>query len=267
MKAETPGRITGGRLKPLAVGCLLAALGAAQAIGGGQAHAGEAARTVTVVELFTSQGCSSCPPADQTLANLAADPSVIALTFPVDYWDYLGWRDTFARPDFSKRQKGYAKVRGDNEVYTPQAVINGSVAVIGSDEHKVRGAIETARRSGHGPSVPISARVEGDKVIVEVPAGAPLPGQRTSLWIAAFREPTTVSIDKGENTGRTVTYTNVVERWQVLGIWDGTAMRVELPLADIAQDGTAGCAVILQAKKHDKPSRILGAAKIDLLSN
>lgn len=257
MTVRAHGRITGRRLGPLAVGCVLAALAIGPA----------AAEPVTVVELFTSQGCSSCPPADETMARLAADPDVVALTFPVDYWDYLGWQDTFARPDFSKRQKGYAKTRGDNEVYTPQAVINGTDAVIGSNEASVRSAIATVKAEGRVPDVAIRARVEGDKVVVEVPAGTPPEGERSALWIAAYRKPTTVTIDKGENTGRTLTYTNVVERWQVLGIWDGTAMTVELPLADIVQDETAGCAVILQTKRKHAPSRIIGAAKIDLSMN
>ena len=100
-----------------------------------------------VVELFTSQGCSSCPPADKILGELAKDPSVIALSMPIDYWDYLGWKDTLADARFTARQRAYSRVRGDREVYTPQAVINGSVHVIGSDRAGIENAINTTRKT------------------------------------------------------------------------------------------------------------------------
>jgi len=102
-----------------------------------------------VVELFTSQGCSSCPPADKIIGELAKDPSVIALSLPIDYWDYLGWKDTLADSRFSARQRAYSQVRGDRNVYTPQAVVNGSLHVIGSDRDSIEGAIiDTTRSSG-----------------------------------------------------------------------------------------------------------------------
>src|ERR1700761_2418884 len=99
-----------------------------------------------VVELFTSQGCSSCPPADKVIGDLAKDPSVIALSMPIDYWDYLGWKDTLADSRFSARQRAYSRMRGDREVYTPQAVVNGEVHVIGSDREALDTAIESTGR-------------------------------------------------------------------------------------------------------------------------
>src|SRR6476660_1327037 len=102
-----------------------------------------------VVELFTSQGCSSCPPADQIIGELAKDPSIIALSLPIDYWDYLGWKDTLADSRFSARQKAYSHMRGEREVYTPQVVVNGSAHVIGSDRVRIEGAIsDTGKRDG-----------------------------------------------------------------------------------------------------------------------
>ncbi len=234
---------------------------AALVFSGPVALAGE---TEAVVELFTSQGCSSCPPADSTMAELARDPKVLALTFAVDYWDYLGWKDTFARPEFSKRQRQYAAARGDSAVYTPQAVINGQADVVGSDGDKIRKTIASLKASGGGLTVDVKARVAGDRIIVEIPAGTPPAQGVSAVWIAAYRAPESVEIGQGENSGRKVTYTNVVERWQVLGMWDGQAMTVELPLADIVQEDTAGCAVILQSKRDRKPGAILGATKIDL---
>src|SRR6516165_825712 len=99
-----------------------------------------------VVELFTSQGCSSCPPADRILGELAKDPSIIALSMPIDYWDYLGWKDTLADARFSARQQAYSRVRGDRDVYTPQAVINGSTHVLGSDREGIEEAIDSTRK-------------------------------------------------------------------------------------------------------------------------
>ena len=225
------------------------------------------AETVGVVELFTSQGCSSCPPGDETLTRLAADPDIVALTFSVDYWDYLGWKDTFAKPEFSERQRGYAAGRGDRAVYTPQVVVNGRTDVVGSDEKAVRAAIAEMKAGKGGLSVRIDARVEGDRIVVTVPAGEPPAKGHAALWVASYRQPETVTIGRGENDGRSITYTNVVERWQVLGMWDGKAMTVELPIADIAGDNSAGCAVILQSKLNGNPGAILGADKVDLVSH
>jgi hypothetical protein len=229
----------------------------------GPAYAGSAG----VVELFTSQGCSSCPPADRVFADIAADPDIVALTFAVDYWDYLGWRDTFAKPEFSRRQRAYADGRGDRAVYTPQVVVNGRLHMIGSDKERIMGAVESLAGAGEGLSIDVSARVQGDRIVVHVPAGKLAVGTTSALWIASYRQPETVSVDQGENAGHEVTYINVVDRWQVLGMWDGEEMTVELPLADIAQDRTAGFAVVLQSKKKGRPGPILGAAKVDLAVN
>src|SRR5919204_4107925 len=109
-----------------------------------------------VVELFTSQGCSSCPPADKVIGDLAKDPSIIALSMPIDYWDYLGWKDTLADSRFSARQKAYSHVRGDRDVYTPQAVVNGAAQVIGSDRAGIEGAINDTGKADGVMSVPVT---------------------------------------------------------------------------------------------------------------
>src|SRR5277367_4557629 len=116
-----------------------------------------------VVELFTSQGCSSCPPADKLMGELAKDPSIIALSMPIDYWDYLGWKDTLADARFSARQKAYSQVRGDRDVYTPQVVVNGSVHVIGSDLAGIESAITDTDKSEGVMSVPVSMTLAGNK--------------------------------------------------------------------------------------------------------
>src|SRR3954465_12155022 len=124
-----------------------------------------------VVELFTSQGCSSCPPADKVLGELAKDPSVIALSMPINYWDYLGWKDTLADSRFSARQKAYSHMRGDRDVYTPQAIVNGSAHVIGSDRDSIEGAIEDTIKSDGVMSVPVTMTLSGKQLTVSVAAG------------------------------------------------------------------------------------------------
>src|SRR5215469_8669907 len=108
-----------------------------------------------VIELFTSQGCSSCPPADKLLAQFTADPSLIPISLPIDYWDYLGWKDTLADPRNSARQRAYSRVRGDREVYTPQVVVNGSMHALGSDRDAIEAAIALSRKSGVALALPV----------------------------------------------------------------------------------------------------------------
>jgi hypothetical protein len=223
-----------------------------------------------VIELFTSQGCSSCPPADSILGKLAADPNIVALSFAVDYWDYLGWKDDFAHPEFTKRQRAYARARGDRSVFTPQMVINGREAVIGSHEDDVKTSLARMTDNATAPSVPILVKRAGDHIVVSVQGlsadGREAAPHHAALWIANYIKPQTVTIARGENVDKKVTYYNIVNRWQVLGMWDGGPMTVELALSDIATDDSAGLAVILQSKDNGLPGPILGAAKLDLQS-
>ncbi|ODN70282.1 DUF1223 domain-containing protein [Methylobrevis pamukkalensis] len=231
---------------------------AATAAAAGQTAAGE---PKAVVELFTSQGCSSCPPADAVLGRLATDPDILALSYAVDYWDYLGWRDTFASTENSARQRDYAMSRGDNAVYTPQAVVNGQVHVIGSKEAKIRGEIAA---QGEGLKVDVTAVLAGDRLIVTLPAVPKLHGEDPTIWLVTYEHAADVTIARGENTGRTVTYTNVVRRLQPIGMWSGEAMTIEYPMADLRREGADGCAVIVQANKDRHIGPILGAATVKL---
>jgi hypothetical protein len=221
------------------------------------ARADEAPRAV--IELFTSQGCSSCPPADARLAELARRPDVIALTLPVDYWDYLGWRDTLARPDFSVRQRAYAHLRGDRAVFTPQMVVNGVVACVGSDEAAIGRAVE--RATGERPALPVRvrARADGGVVRVEIDGAGAGPAGVWLLPVARSRE---VTIGKGENRGRVATYVNVVRGMIRIGEWAGGPARLEAPLPEGEADGYV---VLVQATRGVKPSEILGAAKTGAL--
>src|SRR5437762_9872047 len=126
------------------------------------------AQTRGVIELFTSQGCSSCPPADKLAGELARDPSLIVLSLPVDYWDYLGWKDTLALPGHTNRQRAYSKTRGDREVYTPQVVVNGARHVLGSDKSAIESALAQTRNQAGTLSLPLALSVVGEQISVSV---------------------------------------------------------------------------------------------------
>src|SRR6266571_3400772 len=143
-----------------------------------------------VIELFTSQGCSSCPAADQLLGELAGDPSLVSVSVPVDYWDYLGWKDTLADPRNTARQKAYAHARGDGEVYTPQVVVNGSLHVLGSDKAAIEHAIAQSRQNAAILSLPVTITVAGERVVVTVPERH----ARAEIWICGLAKAVTIMI-------------------------------------------------------------------------
>jgi hypothetical protein len=214
-----------------------------------------------VLELFTSQGCSSCPAADKLLAQFAGDPSVIALTLAIDYWDYLGWKDTLALTGHSKRQKAYAKARHDREIYTPQIVVNGMTHVLGSDRAAIERAIVSTRRTAATLSVPLALAVADGKLSVTVPAAGE---EHAEVWLCPVSKAVPVTIRRGENTGRTLTYHNVVRRWVKLGEWTGKPESWNLKLGDIAGRDIDHAAILLQRGASTNPSLMLGAAMIAL---
>jgi hypothetical protein len=215
--------------------------------------------THSVIELFTSQGCSSCPAADKVLAGYAERSDVLALSYNVDYWDYLGWKDTLATHDNTQRQRDYASARGDGDVYTPQAVIDGRVHLPGSQKTAIDKVI--AENAG-ALSVPIDLALAPDAVTVKIPAGASDVPHAT-LWLVMYDRSVTVPINRGENTGRTVTYSNVVRKMRPIAMWTGAAMSMDLPRSEIEHAGADNCAVLLQTESKDGlPGPILGAATI-----
>jgi hypothetical protein len=211
-----------------------------------------------VVELFTSQGCSSCPPADQLLGKLAEDSTVIALSLPIDYWDYLGWKDTLARPRHTARQRGYAHKRGDREVYTPQVVVNGAVHVLGSDQSAIERAISTTRKQTGVLSLPVKLSHIADKLTVDVPAVS--TAGPAEVWVCAVTKAVPVTIAKGENHGKTITYHNVVRRWIKLGDWSGAAKTFSIPIAELKAEGADAAAIMIQGGTAETPGTLLGAA-------
>lgn len=200
-----------------------------------------------VVELFTSQGCSSCPPADALLQQLSGDPAILALGFHVDYWDRLGWKDTLGSPAHSIRQRDYALERGDDRVYTPQAVVDGGGHAVGSNF----GAVSRLM----GAPLPVAVSLDREAGTVSVGAGQ----SSATLWRVDYTRSASVPIARGENRGRTVQYVNAVRGLTPLGKWNGQPARFDLGDCGAAP-GADACAVILQAGGEDQPGAILGAA-------
>jgi hypothetical protein len=210
-----------------------------------------------VVELFTSQGCSSCPAADKLLGELAADPSLVAISLPVDYWDYLGWKDTLALAGHSKREHAYARARGDGQVYTPQVVVNGILHVLGSDKAAIERAIVKSRKNAAPLSLPVTLAVAADGVTVDLPAGKV---GASEVWLCPISKAIPIAIGRGENRGRTITYHNVVRSWLKLGDWNGAAETWKVPLKDFQTGDIDSVAVIVQGEKAGNPGPVLGAA-------
>jgi hypothetical protein len=224
----------------------------------------QAAEPRAVVELFTSQGCSSCPPADKIIGELAKDPAVIALSMPIDYWDYLGWKDTLADARFSARQKAYSRVRGDRDVYTPQVVVNGSIHVVGSDRSGIEGAIDDSTKTGSVMSVPVTMSIVGKQINVSVAASKMPSAAHGEVWICSISRAVPISIGRGENSGREITYHNVVRNLLKVGDWNGSSDSWTVPLENISREGVDAAAVYVQDGSRDKPGPMLGAAYTSL---
>jgi hypothetical protein len=228
---------TGIRLAALA----MLALPLRSALGADAAHP-------TVVELFQSQGCSSCPPAEANVGAIADRPDVLALAFEVDYWDRLGWKDTFSKAAWTARQYAYARAMGRDGVYTPQVVVNGRVEGDGLEPSELSGLISRGDRGAGGPNVGFSGGA------VSVGAGA-APSGGADVWLARFIPRTVeVAIPRGENAGHTLPYKDVVREMVLLGHWRGEAATFPLPggdtgLAEAAIVQGSGCGPVIAAAR------------------
>jgi hypothetical protein len=211
-----------------------------------------ASRPPVVLELFTSQGCSSCPPADALLEELSSKDGVMALTYHVDYWDYLGWKDTFGSPDNSQRQYDYAKARGDMDVYTPQMIVHGGSHMVGSNRSGVATAIASA---GHVNSVGMTVAVAEKEVLIDIAAGN--SGGETTLWVLPVTSRAKVKILRGEIAGQELTYRNIVRKIVPAGMWHGEAKRFALPTDAIMPADVDSCVALLQ---RGKVGPVLGCA-------
>lgn len=237
---------------------LLVGMAAAALIVVPAAADGSRPRPKAVVELFTSQGCASCPPADALLTSLAEEDDVLALAYHVDYWDYVGWEDTFGDADFSDRQRAYAKSWGSSRIYTPQMVVNGTKDVVGSRRNEVHGALD-------GASLPleVTVGVEGDMLKITIPADASLENAVVSM--VTYLDRADVKIETGENAGKAMVYTQVVIDRQVLGMWEAkSGASLKLPMPEALGQPRTGVAVIVQKERKGMPGAILGAASLEL---
>ncbi|MGT2485409.1 DUF1223 domain-containing protein [Methylobacterium oryzae CBMB20] len=214
-----------------------------------------------VVELFTSQGCGACRSADPVLRDLAHKPGVIALTLPVTYWDYLGWKDTLALRPLTERQRAYARGRGARQVFTPQVVVDGNGFAVGSDRPALRSpdprGLPARRAAG-----PRAGEAKGDRILVEVGAAPETKSEiRGDVWLVPVLRSRAIAIQAGENGGRTATYVNVVRGMQRLGPWTGQPTRFEVPDTQARVADADSWVVLLQGAADGKPGRIFGAAK------
>jgi hypothetical protein len=225
-----------------------------------------AAAPRALLELFTSQGCSSCPPADKLLGELTADSSIVGLSLPIDMWDYLGWKDTLALPGHSIRQRAYARQRGDRQVYTPQMVVNGTTHVVGSDRAAIEQAIAETDHNSEIMTLPVLLSTASGNLTVTLkpePAAQAEPVD-AEVWLCPLLSAVAVAIGRGENSGRTVTYHNVVRAWRKLGGYSGRESTWNVPLSQIEDGRVDAAAVIVQKGTRDKPGPVLGAALLPI---
>lgn len=212
-----------------------------------------------MVELFTSQGCSSCVAADVYFAELAKRPDVIALAFHVDYWNYIGWTDPFAKPWASARQRAYRESLRTRFVYTPQMVVDGAAQTVGSNESKCDALIRAAEaKAASRPSLDLRWRGDG-ALIIDVGDGASPPGEPATLWLIGFDTERTTKVLRGENQGRTLADYHAVRSYQRLGKWAGWSAEFIVPAAEVKTLGDGGIAVLLQ---ENGTGPILTAAQI-----
>lgn len=208
-----------------------------------------------VLELFTSQGCASCPKADAMLTEMSKRPDVLALAYHVDYWDYIGWQDTFGTKENSDRQRDYAESWGSSRIFTPQLVVNGKGGLVGSKRDAVTKALG-------GASLPLDVKLveaAGDMLQISVPGK---PGQGDAMiWLVTFLDHADVTIERGENEGKKVAYTQIVTGRQVLGMWKADAgAELTLPLSEVLTGRSNGAVILIQADRGGLPGPILGAA-------
>ena len=227
---------------------------------------GKAGSSCVVVEMFTSQGCSSCPPADKFMSELGKRKDVLTLSQHVDYWDYIGWKDLFSQPWISKRQRQYSANFGERTVYTPQAVVSGWSGVVGARRPDVRALVNKVRESPSAAVLSVRQQVGHDAGwALRLAPGDRQSGQKSDLLLVAYNACQRVDIKRGENSGRTVEYHNVVRSLREFGSWDGESTReILVTRQDLIRHGPSdndhlSYAVMVQGKGV---GRIIAAARL-----
>lgn len=211
-----------------------------------------------VVELFTSQGCSSCPPADALLGKLADRKDILALGLPVTYWDMLGWKDTLASEANTRRQKAYAASMGRGGIYTPQMIVEGANDVVGSRESQVEADI--AARAADMRNIPITLSATPEALHISIGSGPQKNGTEATVWLFHLLSHTWVHITAGENQGRNLLYRNSVRDVRAIGIWKGQPISLDLPRSDPLASSHDAVAIVLQEGGY---GRIIGASLLE----
>ncbi|MEX0282318.1 MAG: DUF1223 domain-containing protein [Arenibacterium sp.] len=207
-----------------------------------------------VVELFTSQGCSSCPPADALLHDLAKRSDVIALSLHVDYWDYIGWKDQFADPSHAERQRAYAGAGGRRMIYTPQMIVQGQDSVVGVKPMKLNDLIRA--HQAQPPAAILNVEdAGGQQIRVRIAPGETAPSQSADVYVVRFTPLRSADIKRGENAGRKIDYVNVVDDWRLVGEWDGS--RPGVFTIDLVTDQPGVILVQTKDNKHIQAARRL----------
>ena len=214
-----------------------------------------AANAPVLVELFTSQGCSSCPPADELAGELMKDANTYVVSLNVDYWDYLGWRDTLAKPEYTQRQYAYAAARGDGRVYTPQMIVNGFDHAVGSSRNAVADKIAEARQTPL--QVPLKLSMTPKEIKVEIPATT--LDEDATLWLMAIEPRVEQKIIRGENTGKAITYHNVVRKLVPATMWKGEAYHGSWMRDSVMTKTSKSCIAVLQ---RGQAGKVLGLARV-----
>jgi hypothetical protein len=224
----------------------------------------DADQRLTVVELYTSQGCPACPSADVLLSELADQPGILALSFHVDYWDYIGWTDPFANEVYSQRQQRYLEQLRLPYVYTPQMVVDGKLHASGNRQLEVETNIERARDLKQGRVAVTVTRISDDQVRIQIPGSDALYRGEADIMLVRFDEKHVTDVTRGENKGKTLTNHNVVRLLRPVADWNGEAVDMVMRLQDIGGADPAYCAIFLQERGQ---GRILGASAVDMRSN
>ena len=224
-----------------------------------EALANGAMKRPVVVELFTSQGCSSCVPADAVLTQLASSRhDVIALSLPITYWDMLGWKDTLASDACTKRQKSYAQAMGRGGVYTPQMIVDGESDVVGGREAQLNAAI--AARAADAQNVSVTLKLNAQELHIAVGPAEEHGDYNATIWLFRMLPQASVNVTAGENSGHTLTYRNIVRDIRAIGVWKGQAVALDLPRAEVLDASRDSLVVIVQQGGY---GRIVGAAMMD----
>lgn len=248
------------RLIVPATGLVLLATGLVSAQQPVPTHALGAGPPRAVIELFTSQGCADCPAADALLKTFVDREDMVALTLPVDYWDYLGWKDTLAGPRNAERQRAYVERFGTGTVFTPQAVVNGTMEVLGSDANEIDRAIRATETALSSSRIPVLFWHFGNTIIIETGGAAPDAEPReATIWLAVVQRKVNVPIKTGENAGKTLTYYNVVRELTPVGVWNGRPATIRLARAAIMRPETEDLIVLIQ---EANTGPIIGAARL-----